>query len=108
MPDKIVYPLPLVWTPSEMKQSSRDVFGTSTCDFGFMDLMGPAFQIATQYRPQNFEGSVGAGESVRFEIIAAGENVYFTKPLVLQVSWDGNWVDQPIEEHLVIEQVASL
>ncbi|MGA8871804.1 MAG: hypothetical protein WB460_11740 [Candidatus Acidiferrales bacterium] len=108
VPDRIVYPLPLVWTPAEMRQSSRDVFGTSTCDFGFLDLMSPAFEIATQIRPNNFRGGVGAGESVRFEIIAAGENVYFTKALVLQVSWDGNWVDPPIEAHLVIEQVASL
>lgn len=108
VPDKIVYPLPLVWTPAKMEGSSRDVFGASTCDFGFMDVMAPAFEIASQYQPNNFKGRVAAGESVRFEIIAAGENVYFTKPLVLQVSWDGNWVDEPIEEHLVIRQVESL
>lgn len=106
--DKVVYPLPLVWTPAEMRQSSRDVFGTSTCDFGFLDLMSPGFELATQLRPNNFRGSVSVGDSVRFEVIAAGENVYFTKPLVLQVSWDGNWVDEPIGDHLVIEQVESL
>lgn len=108
VPDKIVFPLPLVWTPAKVEGASRDVFGASTCDFGFLEVMAGAFEIAAQYRPNNFRGRVAAGESVRFEIIASGENVYFTKPLVLQVSWDGNWIDEPIEEHLVIKRVGSL
>jgi hypothetical protein len=108
--EKIVYPLPLVWTPMELFQLERKVVAVSTCDFGFLDSNAPAFKLATVVTPNNFHGDVTANQSARFELMAVGENVYFSKPIVLEVSWDGKWVRdrEQMQKHLVITQVASL
>lgn len=88
-----------------MNHSNRDVYGASTCDFGFLDLSQPYFEIATQYAQDNLNGRAAASEYARFEIRAAGENVYLSRPLVLQIWWDGNWTDEPISDHLQITTI---
>lgn len=108
---QIVWPHQLEWTPSELHLDTRNVFGEDICDFGFLDFGAPVFRPSTRGPTLiTFPGNVGANETARFEIIASGENVYFSEPLVLEVSWDGTWAEDRdiMQQHLVIGPTAKL
>jgi hypothetical protein len=108
--ERVVYALPLIWTPAELAQFERKVVSVSTCDFGFIDQNAPAFRLATAILPNNFRGTVAKGEAARFEMKAEGENVFHSTNLVLEVSWDGEWHSDggEMRKHLVIKEVDSL
>lgn len=110
LPEPVVYPLPLAWTPMELQELRRDVFDESTCDFGSLDRGATEFCPSTLVTPNNFRGRVKANDCVRFEIRATGPNVYLSKPLYLQVAWDGKWAHkrEEIQKHLSIEEKSSL
>jgi hypothetical protein len=107
---QIVCPHQLEWTPTELRLDVRNVFGEDICDFGFLDFGATAFSLSTRWKLLNFPGDVAANESARFEIIASGENLYFSEPLVLEVNWDGKWANDRDEmrQHLAIKPVKSL
>ena len=108
--EPIVYPLQFAWTPFEWHEADRTVFDTSTCDFGFLDNGATAFVPAVRVVPNNFRGFVAAGETVRYEVVATGPNVYFSKRLFIEVSWNGQWTADidAMRRNFVIREVPSL
>jgi len=105
-----VYPIQLIWTPMEIGEVERTVLHESICDFGFIDQQDLDFYPALVLAPGNFRGIVQKGECVRFEIVAAGQNVFSPLTAIFEVSWDGQWTEnqEEFQRHLVIRKVQSL
>ena len=77
------------------------------CDFGCVTK--DYFQLSTYVVPNNFTGVLTQPGSLRAEILAVADNSQ-SRPLHLEVSWDGQWADGEAEmaKHLLIKQVAVL
>jgi len=108
--EHLVYPLTLIWTPMEVGDFQRTVGGIETCDLGFLDQGSDRFRISALIVPNNVHASVRANEAIRVQIAATGQNVTSSKPLFLEIAWDGNWTAnrEEMQQHLVIKEVATL
>jgi|SRR5215472_2843483 len=104
----LVYPLQLVWTPFEPGETERLVTDESFCDLGYVGEFEKIFRLAAIATPNNFSGSVEKDACVRYELVAIGQNVLSRKPVVLEVSWDGQWTEnqEEMQRHLVIREIS--
>ncbi len=108
--ESLVYPLPLAWTPSELGDFVRTIFDTATCDLGFLDQNVKQFTLSTLITPNNVHSYVAADSAIRVRIVASGQNATSSKPLFLEIAWDGSWTANrdEIQRHLVVKEIASL
>jgi hypothetical protein len=108
--EPLVYPLPFIWTPMELREFERTITNTETCDFGFLDQNADKFMLSTLLIPNNFQGYVRRDEAIRVHIVAFGQDGSSSKPLFLEIAWDGVWTaDKDAQQkHLVIKPIASL
>jgi hypothetical protein len=108
--ETLVYPLPLIWTPMEVGDFQRTVSDIETCDLGFLDQNADRFRLSTLVMPNNVKGYVRSGEAIRIRIIASGQNTTSSKPLFIEIAWDGVWSanKEEMQNHLVVKEVASL
>ncbi|MGE3473842.1 MAG: hypothetical protein AB7O28_26110 [Vicinamibacterales bacterium] len=90
-PEPVVAPLQLTWAFPQFHELFPTVVTSDTCDFGHLDEDAARFTLATYVTPNNFRGHVEAGQAMQVHLIASAHNVDRTKPLVLEVSWDGQW-----------------
>jgi hypothetical protein len=106
----LVYPLPLVWTPMEVGDFQRTIADIETCDLGFLDQNADRFRLSTLVTPNNFQGYVRANDAIHVRIVAAGQNATLSKPLFLEIAWDGVWTAdrEEIQRHLVIKEIPAL
>ena len=104
--EPLVYPLPFAWTPSELGDFVRTIFDSETCDLGFLDQNGKPFALSTRFAPNNVQSYVAAGSAIRVEIVASGQNAT-SKPLFLEIAWDGIWTDDrdDMQKHLVVKEI---
>lgn len=107
--EHLVYPLPLIWTPMEMGDFLRTVGDVETCDLGFLDQTSDRFRLSTFLMPHNLHGYVARGGAIRIGVVATGQNVTSSTPLLLEIAWDGVWVAdrQQMLQHLVVKEIAS-
>jgi hypothetical protein len=77
------------------------------CDLGCISKRGQ-FSLTPYVIPTNFNGFVGANQSIRLEIVAVADNGQ-SKPILIEIAWNGNWSDEDIEmgRHLVVKDVTS-
>lgn len=108
--DHLVYPLPLIWTPSEMGDFQRSVGGEETCDLGFLDQNSTRFQLHVLMMPNNVHAYVEADDAIRLSVVATGQNVTSSRPLFLEVAWDGDWTANKAQmrTHLVVKEIAKM
>jgi len=108
--EPIVYSPILVWTPSNLKDVQRKVSEIETCDLGFIGSDADKFTLSTIVAPANFDGHVRKSEAIRVLITASGQNIKSSKPLLLEIAWDGTWTSDKdsMQRHLVIKQIAAL
>ena len=108
--EPLVYPLPFAWTPRELGDFQRTVADVDTCDLGFLDQGTDRFGLAMLIVPNNFHGYVLANDAIRVRILASGQNVTSSKPLFLELAWDGVWTAdrEEIQKHLVVKEIAAL
>lgn len=107
----------LVWTtlPSP-KLYLLDVLGLDeeACNLGFiikgrsfqLDAMDPARIGQNEKWPPGFDGFVHANEAMRLELVAVAETAR-SNILHLEITWDGQWRDEPAEmqKHLVVRAI---
>jgi hypothetical protein len=108
--EPLVYALPMTWTPSEMGEVQRTVAETEMCDLGSLDENSDRFILSAFIRPSNFKGWVLRNDAIHIRIVASGQNATSSKPLSLEIAWDGVWPadDEEIQKHLVIKEIAAL
>lgn len=78
-----------------------------TCDLGHLVKDGDRFALLPYMWPNNFRGFVSANETICVYLIARADNYTSKKPYILEISWDGIWVDDRDEMkcHLVVKQL---
>lgn len=102
-----VAPLPLVWTHQRFHEFAPTIGPEDRCDLGHVDQGADRFKLELPYLPTNFDGHLASGESMRVSIKALAHNGEMKKPLVLQISWNGEWDPDSsvMKRNLVIEEV---
>jgi hypothetical protein len=107
--EPLVYPLPLIWTPMELREFERTITDTETCDLGFLDQNADKFILSTLITPNKLQGFVGQSDAIRVHIGASGRDGSSSKPLFLEIAWDGIWTGEreEIQKHLVVKAIAS-
>ncbi len=102
-----VAPLPLVWAHQQFHELSPTIGPEDRCDLGHLDEGADKFELEVLYWPNNFDGRIARGESMRVSISAYAHNGGMKDPLVLEISWDGGWSPDrsEMEKHLVIKKI---
>jgi len=108
--ESLVYPLPLIWTPMEAGDFQRTISDIEICDLGFLDQNANAFRLSTLVMPNNVHGYVQANDAIRIRVVASGQNTTSSKPLFLEIAWDGVYTldKEEMQKHLVVKKIASL
>ena len=103
--DTQITDLQLTWRYPQLGPMYRIVGQEELCDFGCVTK--DAFQLSTYVIPNNFTGVLAQPGTLRAEILAIADNGQ-SRPLHLEVSWDGQWVDGEAEmaRHLIIRDVS--
>jgi hypothetical protein len=103
-------PLRLNWAAERLDRSVADIAGedSETLNLGYINTEEPRFKLDINKDPwpANFQGFIRANERMRVELVAVAENAR-SEPLRLEISWDGEWRDDPdrMRRHLIIRKV---
>ncbi|MCK4436112.1 hypothetical protein KAU87_04800 [Candidatus Bathyarchaeota archaeon] len=108
-PDTLIAPLQLTWAYPNFHELLPTIADEDTCDVGFLDENARRFSLSTYITPNNFQGFVTPNEAIQIHVIATAHNYTMKKPLVLEISWDGQWSDNmdTMNRHLVIREVTK-
>lgn len=109
LPEPLVYPVWLYWTPANVNQPLRTIFNIEMCDLGFLDQKADRFKIAAAVAPAGSQLFVVANGAIRIRIVASGQSGT-SKPLFLEIAWDGRWpiTRDEVQKHLVVKEISSL
>ena len=104
--EPLVTPLQLTWAFPTFHELFPTVAVSDTCDFGAVDESSGRFRLSTYIFPNNFRGFIEGGEAMRVTVVAEAHNGR-SEPLVLEVSWDGQWFPDldEMRRHLVIRPI---
>lgn len=107
-PEPLLLPLQLMWAFQAFHELLPTIAERATCDLGWVEEGSGRFRLSTFFTPNNFNGSVSAGESVRVTLRASAHNGQST-PLVVEISWDGQWSANltDMQRHLVVKEVSE-
>jgi len=99
-------PTQVTWQWPELMPLYATVGPEERATFGFLLQDSQGFELRPYSRPNNLQGIVVKGEQTRFEFKAVSDAVE-SKAIVVEVVWDGIWVDSPAEmrKHLIVKQV---
>ncbi len=93
-PEPLVYPAWLSWTPANSGQLLRTIYDTETCDLGYLEQKADRFRLSTGSAPSGSQPFVLANSPIHIRIAASGQNAT-SKPLFLEIAWDGKWPTLP-------------
>jgi len=98
-------PLQLQWQFANMSPQYPVIGPDHTCDLGHVED-DSGFSLATYVTPNNFQGAIRGNERMRVEIRALADNGE-SKPLFLEIAWNGQWSDDTVEmrRHLTVKRV---
>lgn len=101
--------VPLTWANQEYT-SLNQTLGKNplTCDFGYLAEQGVQFIPTLHFYPNNFNGYVTKGETIRYALELRADNYKANKPLVLEVFWDGIWTadSEVMQQHLSLTEIS--
>lgn len=98
-------PLQLMWRFSNFHPLFSIVGPDDICDLGFV-ARGGRFTLTPYVVPNNFRSVLEPNQRMQVEVRAIADNAE-SKPLCVDISWDGTWADGALEmaKHLVVKQV---
>ncbi|MSQ59642.1 MAG: hypothetical protein EXR36_08375 [Betaproteobacteria bacterium] len=101
-------PLQFRWANEGDAPSRVVVTRESVLNFGQISEDADQFVPLLYVYPNNFEGHVGKGEAVRFDLEIDASHYVPKKCHVVEVAWDGQWefYVANMERHLVIREIA--
>lgn len=109
MAESLVTPLQLTWAFPTFHELLPTIAGApDTCDFVALDERSGQLRLSLYILPNNFRGFIKGGQAMRATLVAAAHNAK-SEPLVLEVSWDGQWSAdlEEMQRHLVIKEVTT-
>jgi hypothetical protein len=96
-------PIQLAWQFTE-KPEYRTIGAERFCDLGYLNE--PGFMLKMYSEPNDFENRLKKNERMRVEIRALADNAE-SKPLRLEISWNGEWTEDSEEfnkeKHLIVK-----
>ena len=103
----LAYPLPFYWTPDVTRPEFITIRNEEVFDFGRIDKNGSHFIPCTRFIPNNFRGYLAPNESMQYHLQIVSDKYISSKLQVFEVSWDGNWSDNPEEmkRYLIIKEI---
>jgi hypothetical protein len=104
-PQSLSGPLQLMWRFSAFHPTFSTVGPDDIADLGFLKR-GSSFVLTPFVYPANFKGSLARNERLQVVVQALADNAE-SKPIAIDVLWDGNWHDDTLEmaKCLVVRQV---
>jgi hypothetical protein len=112
-PDHVFHPVPLpvpvpfVWAPAEFSPPAVSVPSEQILDFGLIAENSQYFLPRLYVTPNDFQGSVGAQEAVRYSLEVLADGYASRQYQVFEVSWNGRWTDNldQMSQNLVIREI---
>ena len=96
-PVPMAIPFQLVWAPFESTPALTAVQREQPFDFGVLVSPTPLepgqFRPALYQTPNDFAGFVNGGEAMRYTLRVEADSLGAAKPCVVQVAWDGVWIN---------------
>lgn len=101
--------LPLTWAYPKFSPVAPSIRDERSCDLGYLIHGESEFKPSLYFYPNNFTGYVRVGSVCRMSIEVHAENFSPGMPLVIEVSWDGQWSEDMDEmaTHLVARNVTG-
>lgn len=108
--EPLVIPMELHWSFFRYQELLPTIGPVRYADIGYLVEGGDQFKLSLVAIPGNFKGFVDRHETLRYKFVATADNQTESDPLYIQVSWDGEFIDDENEmsKHLVISKVDSL
>lgn len=108
--ESFVVPMQMSWSFMKYQELLPTIGPERFVDIGFLYENAKEFVISLVAIPGNFKGLVSANETLRFRFVATAENQVKSKPLYIQISWDGqfHFDKEEMSKHLVLSRVDSL
>lgn len=102
-------PVQLVWAYGFSKGRERfpTIATEDFCDLGFVDEGEAQFLVSCYDQPNNWRGHISANGALRVHLSVDAQNYTSRSALVLEVSWDGQWVPdgEEMQRHLVVKEL---
>jgi len=107
VPQPMSGPLQLYWRFSSFHPTYSVVGPYDIADLGFIKK-GSEFKLTPFVEPTNFNGKISANERLQVVVQALSDSNE-SKPIAIDVFWDGKWIDDTIEmaKHLIVRQVEA-
>lgn len=111
----MVTPRRFLWAPRELNPPAVPIYDEAVLDFGVFQLAPLAHVSSNCFAPwllnfpNNFDGLVSAGETVRYVIQVRAKNVRRPARTTIEVFWDGTWSGdaESMKQHLTIRQLGQ-
>jgi hypothetical protein len=91
MPNPV--PQTFVWSPAGLIPATTNIAREQIFDFGRVAEGAQEFEPVLYFYPNNFQGRVGAGQTVRYTLEVVGENLLKSHIQVFEAAWTGQWYD---------------
>jgi hypothetical protein len=100
-------PLQFAWAPAEMTPPFVTIAREQVFDFGRIVEPERCFWPVLYSYSNNFQGFVGSGEAVRYQLAIDATSFCSPRYQVFEVAWDGTWSHVPgeMQKHLFIREV---
>jgi hypothetical protein len=107
---ELAVPPQFVWAPSEITPAAVTLSTEHTLDFGRVAEGESQFLPVLYIYPNDFQGSVSAGEAVRYVLEVEADGFVAKRLQVFEVAWDGQWSDNLdlMAQHLTVREVDSV
>jgi hypothetical protein len=106
--ESLIRPLVLRFPYNLQEIDIPEIGSPTACDLGSLDEARIRFQLSTYHTPGTVNTTVLPSEVMRVHIIATGHNFRSKLPLILEISWDGQWSDlAEMSRHLVIKELRN-
>ena len=89
--------LQFMWSFPSFTPLTPMVVRNQPADLGVLGKDADAFRPLPYFAPAYFNGDVAKDQSILYEVEVEAENFVPTDPVFIEVSWDGQWSEDPEE-----------
>jgi hypothetical protein len=100
-------PVQFQWQNGKYRDQFPSVGPAINADLGHVSATG--FALGLMFVPNNIDPMVRAGERLRIELLATSDQVE-SKPLALEISWNGKWADdaREMQSNMVVKELPAI
>jgi hypothetical protein len=101
-------PVPVMWRWPEIQPPYETVGPDKWATFGYVIANTQRLVLQFYFSPNNLTASIPPDEPTRLEFCAVSDTGR-SKPLLVQVDWDGGWAEDAVEmhNHLTVQSVPA-